>query len=126
MKDIYAEALPNGWAFVIIGDGLRALFTAIKLNTRYPERVYLIGHLPRYSKYIFDRQSQIDLPKNCKKEFALRRALDELASRIREEIPVIEPLSDEYDQILKHHQNSLEKSFLASCEPKFFDEGALQ
>ncbi len=126
MKDIYSKTLPNGWAYVIIGDGLRALLTAVKLNTKYPERVYLAGRLPKCSKYFFDRQNLWDIPNDCKKELALFFALQEISSEIRDEIPLAVPLSDEYRQILKHCQNSLEKSFLTSCEAKFFDEGVLQ
>lgn len=126
MKDIYPESLPNGWACVIIGDGFRALLTAIKLNTKYPERVYLAGQLPRCSKYFFDRQNRWNLPKNCEKELALRLALQDISSKIRDEIPIAVPISDEYSQILKRCQNSLEKSFLTSCNAKFFDEGVLQ
>lgn len=126
MKDICSAALPNGWTFVIVGDGFRALIAAIKLNARYPERVYLAGQLPKYSKYFFNSHNRWNLPKSCQKEFALNWALKEIASRNRDEIPVVVPLSDEYDQILKHRQNSLERSFLTGCEPNLFGEGVFQ
>lgn len=127
MKDIYSEGLPDGWVLIILGDGLRALTTAIRFKTKYPERVYLIGRLPRCSGLFFGCSLRISLPRECRKDFALRMALSELAPSLHDEIPVIAPLSDEYVQILKQNENTLERSFLTDCGTIFsakepFDE----
>lgn len=119
MRDLYSEALPDGWVYVILGDGLRALSAAMRLRARYPERVYLIGQLPRYSRLFFKRSFRVELPNGCQKEFALCMALSELMPSFNGEIPLTVPLSDEYARILKQNEKMLEKSFLTDCETIF-------
>lgn len=110
---IYKNKLPEGYSLVLLGDGYLSILKAVTESIKYPERVTLIGKIPRKSWiYLLSDFKRIVLPSDVDIQESTLMALHDSIDSCSQEIPILVTLNDKYRKIIHFYSDKIEDSFI--------------